>query len=69
MEGVSNDILDAATHIDELRELVDRKALPAILPSVKDQDDVVELETLKLHVEEPHAHCTGPKHESDKLTK
>ena len=67
MEEVSNDVLDTGAHIDKFGELLDSIALPAILPFVKDQDDVVELETLAFHVEEPHAHCTGPKHESDEL--
>lgn len=67
MEGVPNDALDAGAHIDEFGELLDGIALPAILPFVKNQDDVVELEALAFHVEEPHAHCTGPKHEPDEL--
>lgn len=67
VKGVSNDVLDAGAHVNEFRELVNSIALPTILPVVIDQNDVVEHEALTLHVEKPHAHCTGPKHKTNEL--
>ena len=38
-----------------------------ILHYVVDENDVVEAEALLLHVQEPHAHSTGPHHETNEL--
>lgn len=60
-------ILNASAHVDEFIELVNGETLPTVLPFVVGQDDVIEAETLTLHVEEPHAHSAGPEHEPDEL--
>ena len=61
------DELDALADADELVQLVDGEALPAVSPFVVDEDDVMEAEALLAHVEEPHAHRAWPHHESDEL--
>ena len=60
-------LLDTLPGVHEACEFFDWLALPAILPLVVDQDDIVEVEAILIHVYEPHSHTARPSHEPEEL--
>ena len=64
---LTEDLLDAISSIDKVRELIDSESTEPILPLIIDQYHVIESKTLFGHVEEPHGHCARPHHQTDEL--
>lgn len=58
---------DALANGDETRELSNAIAHVTVAPFVVHQQDIIETEALLVHVQEPHAHATGPYHQADEL--
>jgi hypothetical protein len=52
---------------NEVIQGLNRIAFIAIGPFVVDQDDIVKFEALLAHVQEPHAHCARPHHQTHEL--
>ena len=65
--GEADHLLATLPGVDKIREFFDGLALPIILPLVVGQDDIVETETILMHVHEPHGHAAGPSHKSEEL--
>jgi hypothetical protein len=66
---LNKDLLDALSSIDKVRELIDCESMETVRPLIIDQYHVIESKTLFGHVEEPHAHCTRPHHQTHELFK
>jgi hypothetical protein len=50
MYPMASDVLNALPNADEVGQLIDRIALPAISPLVIYEDNIVESESLLLHI-------------------
>jgi len=60
-----SDVVDTLALIDEMVKLILAETLPTLRPLVENENDMVEAQSLLVHVQEPHGHSARPHHQTN----